>query len=74
MLTQLRIPPWEIVAFLVVNIDLTLAFEGRAGALTKPLKHNPLYVCVYKPVAEMFTRVSKDTEATSACTTRARRR
>ncbi len=51
------------MAFLVVNIDLTLTFERRAGALTKPLKHSPLYVCVCKPVAEMFTRVSKDIEA-----------
>ena len=52
-LTQLRIPPWEIAAFLVVNIDLTLTFEGRAGALTKPLRHNFLYRCICKPVAEM---------------------
>merc|ERR1712228_555502 len=57
-LTQFRIPPWEIVSFLMVNIDLTLTFEGRAGALTKPLRHNPFYRCICKPVAEMFTAVT----------------
>eukprot|EP01084_Bolivina_argentea_P059154 107982_1 len=62
LLTQLRIPPWEVVAFLVVNIDLTLTFEGRAGALTKPLRRNPFYLCICKPVAEMFTHVSDETE------------
>ena len=62
LLTQFRIPPWEIAAFLIVNIDLTLTFEGREGALTKPLRHNPLYICICKPVAEMFTRVTSETE------------
>ena len=28
LLTQFRIPPWEIAAFLVVNIDLVCYFEG----------------------------------------------
>ena len=61
-LTQVRIPPWEIAAFLIVNIDLTLTFEGRAGALTKPLRNNPLYLICCKPVAEMFTQITDETE------------
>jgi len=62
LLTQFRIPPWEVTAFLIVNIDLTLTFEGRAGALSRPLENNVFYKCICKPVAEMFTKISDDTE------------
>ncbi|ETO17334.1 hypothetical protein RFI_19988, partial [Reticulomyxa filosa] len=48
LLTQLEIPPWEIWGFLVTNIDLNLTFEGREGAITKPLRNNILYRLVFK--------------------------
>ena len=62
LLTQFSIEPWLIAGFLVADVDLTLTFEGREGALTKPLHKNIFYRLMYKPVSEMFTSIHSTDE------------
>ena len=61
-MTQFSIEPWLIAGFLVADVDLTLTFEGREGALTKPLHKNIFYRLMYKPVSEMFTSIHASDE------------